>query len=457
MGNNNIKLIARGVLALLLLGSFSRPSGAAGESVRINRISFEGNRVSDETLRAVLPVKEGGELTPKSLEESYDALYAMKLFKSVVISTEAAGGGLADVRIAARDGWFLFPLPFAASGPAGGSAGLMLFSRNIFKRAETATVFGSTGKAGRSAGAFVEKGGRAFSVHHLERSADERLFTDGGFSSAQNIRTADGKGGFSKYGTVAALYRRRQNVNSVSAGFPLLRRGNAAALAGTVSYTAEKNDYGAGQQAPRGGGRVSRVTAALNAGGNGEKRDDLGVILGMGLADMEKRMRLATKTDNTWRGGLSASNAGAWTGADYAFSKTALWLENATMWGAGNRFSLRAGAAVSADAPESQLPATGRETGLMGQYVREFRAPRMASFGALFSKPLSVSRRGTFQGAVFAEAAFDPASPSATVQDGAGVSLAYRFWRFPLPLGLTYTYSFRDRDLQISAAIGGRF
>lgn len=436
----------------LLLRLFPLPVCEAAESVRINKILFTGNRVSEETLRAVLPIKEGDVLTERSVEEVYDALYAMKLFKSVAVSTETAGRGLADVRIAARDGWFLLPLPFAASGPAGSSVGLMLFSRNIFRKAEMGTVYGSTGKAGGSAGAFVERSGLMFSVRHAERDADERLFTDGGFSSAQNVRTADGKDDFSKYGTVAGLYRRRKQDNSISAGFPLPFPG----VSGLVSYTAEKNAYSNGQSAARGGGRAAGVTLGINAGGR-EKSDDLGVIFGMGLADMEKRLRQSVRTGNKWRGGLSLGNAGAWSGSDLAFSKTSLTLENTTVWGAWNRLSLRCAAVVSANAPESQLPATGRETGLMGQYVREFRAPRMTGFGALFSKPLSASRRGTLQAAVFAETAFDPAAYSATVQDGVGLSLSYRFWRFPLPLGLTYTYSFRDKDLQISGAVGGRF
>jgi hypothetical protein len=456
MGNLYISLKRLGAASLLLAVIIPGGLFAASESARINKITFEGNRVSEATLRSLLPMKEGGELTPKALEESYDALYGMKLFKSVAISTEAAGEGLAEVHIKARDGWFLIPLPFAASGPSGRTAGLILFSRNIFRRAEMVSLFGSTGGGGGSAGAFVETNGRLLSVRHSERGADERLFTDGGFSSAQNVRTEDGKNDFSKYGTVAALYRRRQNVNSVSAGFPLLRRGNVPRLSGSLSYTAEKNDYGAGLRELHDGGRASRVSLGVNAGGR-EKGDDLGVIFGMGLADMEQRLRQSVKTENKWRGGLSVDNAGAWSGSDYNFSKTALTLENSTVWGAWNRLMLRCGAAVSAHAPESQLPATGRETGLIGQYVREFRAPRLTNFGALLSKPLTVSRRGTLVGAVFAETAFDPAAYSATVQDGAGISLSYRFWRFPLPLGLTYTYSFRDRDLQVSAAIGGRF
>lgn len=455
MARNNTTRPARGIALLLLLAlplpAFCEPPA------RIHKISFSGNRVSEETLRAVLPLKEGGVLTEKGLEEAYDALYGMKLFKSVAVSTVAAGAGLVDLAINARDGWFLFPMPFAASGPSGGSAGLMVFSRNIFKRAETASVFGSAGGAGGSAGAFLERNGRVFSVRHSERSVDERLFGDGGFSTAQNVRTADGKGGFARYGEVAALYNRRQNINSISVSFPLPRRGGGAALSGAVSYTAEKNGYGGGQRELRGGGRVSRVSLGLNAGGQGEKRDDFGVIFGMGLADMEKRLGRSVKSVNRWRGGLTAQNAGAWTGSDFAFSKAVLSVENSTVWGGWNSLLLRCGAAVSANAPESQLPATGRETGLTGQYVREFRAPRMASFGAQYSKPLSVSRRGTFSGALFAETAFDPAAYADTVQDGAGLSFSYRFWRFPLPLGLAYTYSFRDRDLQLSAAMGGRF
>ena len=445
------------IFILLILCFIFHSACGGAENVQINKISFIGNRASESTLRAIIPIKEGEELTQQTLEETYNSLYSMKLFKSVAISTSAAGEGLVDVQITAKDGWYLFPLPFAVSGQSGGSAGLLLVSRNVFRKAESVSIFGTTGGTGGAASVFLEKNDRSIGIFHSERSAEEGFYTDGGYSSAQNMRKSDNSDFFSKYGTLACLYKRRQQTNSIFTGFPLLRRGNMPALNGRLSYTGEKNTYNNSQQELRGGGRTSRISFEINAGGPGEKMDDLGVIFGMGLADMDKRLHRRTKTENRWGGALSVSNAGAWTGSDYAFSKAALSLENSTAWGRENMFSLRCSAAFSANAPESQLFATGRETGLMGQYAREFRAPRMTSFGASFSKPLHASRRGIFQASVFAETAFDPADYSATAQKGVGFSLFYRFWRFPLPLGLSQTYSFRDRNIQVSAAIGGRF
>jgi len=432
----------------------------ASESLRINVISFSGNRTAESTLRAAIPIKEGGTLTQQTLEETYNALYSMRLFKSVVISTSSAGEGLADVHIAAKDGWYLIPMPFAVSGQGGGSAGLFLVSRNVFKKAESISVSGATGGAGGAVAVFAEKDGRSLAVMHSERSADEGFYTDGGYSSAQNMRKADGTDNFdflSKFGTLKNMYKRRKQTNSISAGFPLAQNAGFPALSAALGYNGEKNTYGDGLKELHGGGRTSSVSIGLNAGGRGEMMDDMGVIFGLGLADLDKRIQKLSKAKNTWRGGLSVAGAGAWTGSDYVFSKTALSIENSTVWGSSNRFSVRCAGAVSANAPESQLFATGRETGLMGQYAREFRAPRLASFGASFSKPLTVSRRGVFQAAVFAETAFDPAVYSATAQKGVGFSLFYRFWRFPLPLGFSQTYSFRDRNMQVAAAIGGRF
>ena len=399
-------------------------------------------------------------MTQQTLEETYNALYSMRLFKSVAISTSSAGEGLADVHIAAKDGWYLIPMPFAVSGQGGGSAGFFLVSRNVFKKAESVSVSGAKGSAGGAAAAFFEKGGRSLAIMHSERSADEGFYTDGGYSSAQNMRKADGTGTYdflSEFGALDSMYKRRKQVNSISAGFPLARSAGIPALNAALSYNGEKNNYGDGLKERHGGGRASSVSLALNAGRRGEKLDDMGVIFGLGLADLDKRMQKRTKAENNWRGSISIAKAGSWTGSDHAFSKTALSVENSTVWGGSNRVSLRGSAAVSANAPESQLFATGRETGLMGQYAREFRAPRITSFGASFSKPLFTSRRGILQASVFAETAFDPAGYSATAQKGAGFSLFYRFWRFPLPLGFSQTYSFRDRNMQVAAAIGGRF
>lgn len=428
--------------------------------MRVNTISFSGNRTSESTLRAAIPIKEGGALTQQTLEETYNALYSMRLFKSVAISTSAAGEGLADVHIAAKDGWYLIPMPFAVSGQGGSSAGLFIMSRNVFKKAESVSVSGAIGSAGGAAAGFFEKDGCSLAIVHSERSAEEGFYTDGGYSSAQNMRKSDGQDNYdflSKFGNLDSMYKRRKQTNSVSAGFPLARRAGLPALSAALSYNGEKNTYGDGLKARHGGGRASSISITLNAGGRGEKMDDMGVIFGLGLADLDKRIEKRIKAETSWRGSLNIAGAGAWTGSDYAFSKTEISVENSTVWGRANRFSLRGCAAVSANAPESQLFATGRETGLMGQYAREFRAPRLTSFGASFAKPLYTTRRGMLQATVFAETAFDPADYSATAQKGAGFSLFYRFWRFPLPLGFSQTYSFRDKNMQVSAAIGGRF
>lgn len=433
---------------------------SAGESVLINTISFSGNRVSEKTLRKAIPIHEGSQLTEESLERTYEALYSMRLFKTVTISTHTAGTGLADVQITAKDGWYLIPMPFAVSGQGGSSAGLFLVSRNIFKKAESVSLSGAAGSAGGAAAAFFEKDGRSLAVMHAERSAEEGFYTDGGYSSAQNMRKSDGTDSYdflSKFGTLESMYKRREQTNSISAGFPLARSAGLPALSAALSYNGEKNTYDDGHKQLHGGGRTSSVSLELNAGGRGEKMDDLGVIFGLGLADLDKRIQKRTRLENTWHSSLNLAAAGAWTGSDYAFSKTAVSVENSTVWGRSNRFSVRCAGAMSANAPKSQLLATGRATGLMGQYAREFRAPRMTSFGASFSKPLTVSRRGIFQATVFAETAFDPAAYSATAQKGAGFSLFYKFWRFPLPLGFSQTYSFRDKNIQVSAAIGGRF
>ena len=449
--------------SLISAAAFCIPAYAycgAKEPVQIKTISFSGNRVSEKTLREAIPIHEGGQLTEKDLEETYQALYSMRLFKTVAISTQSAGAGLADVQITAKDGWYLIPMPFAVSGQGGSSAGLFLVSRNVFKKAESVSVSGAIGSAGGAAAGFFEKDGRSLAIMHSERSAEEGFYTDGGYSSAINMRKSDGQDNYdflSKFGSLNSMYERRKQTNSISAGFPLARRAGIPALSAVLSYNGEKNTYGDGLKELHGGGRTSSVSIGLNAGGRGEMMDDMGVIFGLGLAGLDKRIKKLSKTKNTWRGGFSVAGAGAWTGSDHAFSKTALSVENSTVWGSSNRFLVRCAGAVSANAPESQLFVTGRETGLMGQYAREFRAPRLASVGVSFSKPLTVSRRGVFQAAVFAETAFDPAAYSATAQKGMGFSLFYRFWRFPLPLGFSQTYSFRDRNMQVAAAIGGRF
>jgi len=121
------------------------PAVPAGP-VLIDRIVFRGNRTSEKLLRRHLPFSEGEPPAPSSLKDARNALWDMRQFKQVDVSSSAAPGGNAEITVTVSDGWYLAPFPFFTGGSGGGRGGLMLFSRNIFRQTESvmASAFSSS-------------------------------------------------------------------------------------------------------------------------------------------------------------------------------------------------------------------------------------------------------------------------------------------------------------------------
>ncbi|HOW89884.1 MAG TPA: POTRA domain-containing protein, partial [Elusimicrobiales bacterium] len=93
----------RAVISLLLLapsaGVFALPAAPEPGAVRIERIVITGNRTSEKVLRRRLPFSEGDALGPDALKEARTALWDMRQFKKVEVSSSSAPGGGAEVLV----------------------------------------------------------------------------------------------------------------------------------------------------------------------------------------------------------------------------------------------------------------------------------------------------------------------------------------------------------------------
>ena len=455
---------------LLLLWAVAQPGAplaaqaSSDEGPRIERINFIGNRTDEAVLRRHLPLSEGDILRPGSLEAARESLFNMRQFKKVDISSAATAGGGAAVSINLRDGWYIIPFPFFMAGSGGAGGGAFVSAKNIFHQAESIALAGMFGKNGRRLGAGAGWEGWAADCSFTESDYSERQYTDGGFSTVNGMRSPADQTHPGRYGTVLDDYGKRLNSTAVSLRLPLIKERTQMMPQLSAAIGWEKTSLGYAPNAgvsPADAGRQGQMSVGLQFqlghGRNPWMGDGLGAMLGFGMADIQKRIQpLPTPIwDNRAR--LTYYRGERWTGSDFSYGYGVAGWDTSYTWGSHRSLTLSVAGGHGDDLPPNRLLATGRETGLQGNYAREFRGDSAMGGSLGYSHPFRITRRGIWQGTVFAEGARAWFNDRPKDKAGVGASFWYRFWRFPLPLGVAYTYSIDNRDSQFSGAIGGRF
>ena len=442
-----------------IIPAFSQTPAASTTPVRITKIIFRGNRTDETLLRKHLPFSEGDPLGPSTLKAAQTSLWDMRQFKQVHVSSSAVPGGNAEIDINVEDGWYLAPLPFFAGGSGGGRGGLVLFGKNIFRQAESLIASAFSSPTGSSAALALQRERWSLSAAVRRHAITERQYADGAFSASGFGSPSDERDP-SRYGTVADSYHKAIDETAFALGMPLTRASDRLPdLSAAFGWERSGLKYSdPSPSLPWDSGRRGQAFISLKSGReDANAADAVGSIFGFGLADMERRLAplpapsLASGTE------ISYHRGAAWTGSDFSYGYILAQWEDTLSWGTHRSLSLRLAGGHGKGLPPSRLLATSRETGLSGNYAREFRGDSAAGASLTYSHPFRITRRGVWQGALFAEAAraWDGAAPG--TKTGAGASFWYKFWRFPLPLGFSCTYSFDDHDTQVSAALGGRF
>ncbi|HAF94962.1 MAG: hypothetical protein A2X34_01920 [Elusimicrobia bacterium GWC2_51_8] len=445
---------------LCLLPAASQTLTVPAAPARIERIIFRGNRTDEKLLRKHLPFSEGDPLSPSTLKDAQTSLWNMRQFKQVDVSSSAIPGGNAEISINVTDGWYLVPLPFFTGGSGGGRGGIVLIGRNIFRQTESLMASAFSSSAGSSAALALRREKWSLSTAVRRRSITERHYADGAFSAGSGFGPPPDERDPSRYGIVANSYHKTTDETAVAAGIPLTRgSGRRSGLSATFGWEHSELKYSAPSPGlPGDAGRQGRAFVSLKSGHDGTgAAEAIGAIFGFGLADMERR--LAPLPAPSFASGAETSyhRGAAWTGSDFSYGYLLAQWDGTLSWGTHRSLSLRLAGGHGKDLPPNRLLATGRETGLSGNYAREFRGASATGASLVYSHPFRITRRGMWQGALFVEAARAWGAAAAGGKTGAGASFWYKFWRFPLPLGFSCTYSLDDRDPQVSAALGGRF
>jgi hypothetical protein len=444
-------------LALLLA---AEPVLAQLSQPKVERIEIVGNRTDEAVLRRCLPFSEGEPLPPDGLARARRALFAMRQFKSVDISSSAAPSGGAEVRIALEDGWFLIPFPFAAVGSGGSGGGLFLVEKNLFKESESISIAGFDGEAGYSGLAQYDWQGWSAQAAEVHRDYTERRYSNGSYSAVSGVRGPADASDPQQYGTIVDSYEKIGDETRVLFGAPLLRDDRyVPSVTAQVGWDGQRVGYeNPSPLAPGDSGRQDQAVFALSAATSHVVQDTLGVIFGYGLADLQMRLQPlpAPRLDE----GVSATynDAGAWTGSEYEYSYEQVRSDTVLSWGSHRTLTLRVAGSHGDNLPPNRYLTTGRsDAGLQGDYAREFRGDDVLGVSLIYSHPFRTTTRGVWEGSVFAETARAWFDGQAWEKEGVGAAFWYRFWRFPIPIGFGTTYSIDDRNFQFSAAVGGRF
>lgn len=422
-------------------------------SETVNKIIISGNRVDESVIRGRLAFKEGDEFDEAKLEKSRSNLYSLGLFKTLDISSSPAEKNGVIVTVDARDGWFILPWPFFGSRGGTRYGGGMLIEQNFFRRAERIFLFGNYQDNASLNTASVMFPGFNIGVFVDRRSYTEYLYTDGAYNSP--LLAWDDMSKILKYGQIADTHNKETDAFRLNAGKPVGKD-----ITVTLGVFSGNVKYGAPSPLPSDTGRIHAVQASASFGKIESRMDMLsgfGRIFGLGMADLNDKLKARSGSSTGHGFQLSVENSNKGFGSDFNYTKASLSAGRTTVFGGRNQFSLAAKTGFGTDIPASQLFATNRREGMKGTYAREFRGDSIVLVNASYKHSFSRNGTGQLNGEIFAEGAEALLGGISHDKTGAGINIAYQFWRFPLPLGFGYTYSFDDEDWQASVAVGGMF
>ncbi|MFA6582837.1 MAG: hypothetical protein WCS77_00955 [Elusimicrobiaceae bacterium] len=430
---------------------------AQGEELEgkvITAINITSKHTSAEEISArVLELKKGGIWTADAEAKVKKRLHEMGVFRKLEVKSrydESSHGVVVDIN--ADDGWYIVPLPLFTSGASGSGFSLMLIEGNMIHRAETLFLRGTTATNTRSATAAIAKGDWIVALEGVSDNYTENQYADGAYNTLGASPDA------AKVGQPVNWYTRRSEQERVSVSrklndnhklgvsFSMAKFVIKDALIPTPDEPGRHNMLG-----------LNYTYTHEGNGGISQQGGGMGVVLGLGLSDLDERVQSRKNTGNLQVLEFKGMKAGPFVDSEYDYSILQATWRGVWEFREHDKLAFRVSGTKGWSLPFTQLIPTGPNVGLRGQYRREWRGDKGIGGTASFSHFLSRSKRGILAVESFAESAWVWNGNSRYNQSGAGINLYYQFWRFPLPLGLGYTWSFADKDWVISMSAGFPF
>lgn len=419
---------------------------AAASAQTVGNVSAAATRMSAETLKKHFLLKPGDAFTPSLYDKAQDELHNLRVFKKLDFSATPAPDNKVDIHIDAQDGYYIFPLAFVTGGSKS-AAGLSLAGGNLFKQGESTFAFVGGSKDGFAASLGVNTGDDTLSASFKKLHFDQRFYQDYRINAFGVFSTTDDEDEYTS--ELLGQTHTKAEFFALTYSHRFSRTVRAFIKPQYVRYHYSDGGFDSGNH--------NQITAGIRFADDIRQGANMGALSGYGLTDKEKSLRDLSRARSGYALGADYTAGGSWTGADYTVSKLAL--EAAWVLELKNRhmFIIQAKAQDAFNASFSDEPLSSEILGGLGRYDRQIRGSRGAGIGATFAYYLLRNQTGLLSLAPFYEIAYMRAGGGYRPQSGAGATLVYRLWRFPLPMGLNYTRGIEDQSNQLGFVIGGAF
>lgn len=286
----------------------------------------------------------------------------------------------------------------------------------------------------------------------------EVQYADGAYSRLR-FRDSSGSPRPSDYGEVVRTLRREETDGFLGATWRASSGLSLSLRVALARLAAEDESSGTRQETQLGSLLLS--AAYGTPGGNGESMGGMfgafGRLFGLGMAGVQDRLQPRTGNDWSTRVSGAIERGDSVLGSDAEYVRATAGLRVSRHFEDWSRLTLGLMGGWGTRLPESRAFTAGEPGALAGRYARDHRGDRLLAASLGYGRPFFRSRVGTLHTQAFADVARVVGPETRGTTTGAGLSIAYTFWRFPLPIGGGVTYGFRDRDAQFSLAVGGAF
>ncbi len=420
------------------------PLGAFGETV--HSVTAETNRMSEGTLLKRFHLKQGEEFAEKEYQKAQEELHKLRVFKTLEFIEKKRKDGV-DIHIKADDRSYVFPMAFAMSGKKR-SAGVSLASGNLFKQGESMFLFVGGGRDGFAAHGGLSIGDHFFYVGYSHVNFEQSFYSNGWMSSTGVFSAADDKGKYDKF-LLDTVHGKQDDLS-----FTYRYRFSSVWSA----FITPAYEYYRYKHAQLDSGNHSNLSFGLQYADDIRPDMNMGALAGLGLSDKAQALRDLPRARTGKLAQITYTTGGHWTGSDFNIQK--LSMGAGYMWELKQRHILAvfAKGQRAFEAPFSSLIRSGDLLFGMGIYDREQRGKTGASAGISFTYFILRNKTGLLSLMPFFEQAYISAGNSSyQPHAGAGATLTYRLWRFPLPFSLNYTHNVNDGSHHVGFKVGGRF
>lgn len=415
-------------------------------AVQVHDVTAQTTRMSERALLHHFHLKPGDLFTPQTYEKAQQELHRLRVFKTLEFIRKERKEGV-DIHIKADDRSYLFPIAFALSGKKR-SVGLSLASGNLLKQGETLFLFAGSSRDGFSTHGGLSWGDALFFIQYRHLNFEQNFYQHGWSSTPDVFSPSDDK---EDYASTWLKSVRGKQDNLIFTYRHKFTDVWSFSFTPEYEYYAYKNDV-------LDSGNHSHISVGLQYTDDIRPGMNMGALAGIGLSDKEQALRDLPRVRTGKLAELTYTTGGSWMGSDYNINK--LSIGGSLLWELRTRhlLTLFAKAQRAIDAPFSnQIESSDLLFG-MGIYDRQQRGKGGFSGGISFTYFMLRNNVGLLSITPFYELAYITAgSNSYSPHSGAGATLTYRLWRFPLPFSINFTQNLDDGSKHVRFKVGGRF